>query len=81
MEQTEEQQTEKKGGAKTYSKISMILGSLWIVVGTILRAVGVFVSTITESDIITSGFAIMAVWSPTYISMWLDKLTKAREPE
>lgn len=75
------EQTEKKGGAKTYSKISMILGSLWIVVGTILRAVGVFVSTITESDIITSGFAIMAVWSPTYISMWLDKLTKAKEPE
>jgi len=71
-----EQLQEKKAGAKIYSKIAMIFSSVWIAGLTILKALKVF--DIAETDIIYSGISIVAVWSPTYMSIWLDKIKEIR---
>jgi len=67
---------EKKAGAKVYSKFAMIFSSVWIAGLTILKALKVF--EINETDIIYSGISIVAVWSPTYLSIWLDKIKDIR---
>lgn len=72
MEQKEEMTEKKNNGAKTYSKIAMIFSSVWIAVLTILKACKVLQIEIT--DIIYSGIAIVCMWSPTYLSIWLDKI-------
>lgn len=66
----------KKGGAKVYSKFAMIFSSLWIAGLTVLKALKLF--EIAETDIIYSGISIVAVWSPTYLSIWLDKIKDIR---
>ena len=54
------------------SKVAMIFASLWIAVLTIMKAFGIF--DIEISDVIYSGIAIVSVWCPTYLSIWLDKI-------
>lgn len=70
------QEQEKKAGAKVYSKFAMIFSSLWIAGLTVLKALKLF--EIAETDIIYSGISIVAVWSPTYLSIWLDKIKDIR---
>lgn len=70
---TETQTTEKKTlGAKMLSKVAMIFSSLWIAVLTIL--VGLKVIELDINDIVTSGVAITAVWTPTFVSIVTDKI-------
>lgn len=69
--------TEKKElGAKEYSKVAMIFASLWIVTFTILK--GLKIMNVEMTDIIYSGISIVAVWSPTYLSIWLDKIKEIK---
>lgn len=62
----------KKLGAKLLSKGAMIFSSLWIAVLTILKGYGKIELDINE--IIYSGVAITAVWTPTFISIITDKI-------
>lgn len=66
-------ETQKKPfGAKNISKYSMIFAGVWIAVLTILKGAGKI--GLSMSDIIYSGIAIAAVWTPTYFSIFLDKI-------
>ena len=61
-----------KIGAKLLSKGAMIVTSLWIAVLTIMKGYGKINLSIEE--IIISGAAITAVWTPTFISIITDKI-------
>lgn len=61
-----------KIGAKLLSKEAMIVSSLWIAVLTIMKGYGKINLSIEE--IIISGAAITAVWTPTFISIITDKI-------
>ena len=61
-----------KIGAKFLSKGAMIVSSLWIAVLTIMKGYGKINLSIEE--IIISGAAITAVWTPTFISIITDKI-------
>ena len=62
----------KKFGAKNMSKGSMLFSGVWIAGLTLLKGAGKISLTIQE--IIYSGIAIAAVWTPTYFSILLDKI-------
>lgn len=61
-----------KIGAKLLSKGAMIVSSLWIAVLTLMKGYGKINLSIEE--IIISGAAITAVWTPTFISIITDKI-------
>lgn len=61
-----------KIGAKLLSKSAMIVSSVWIAVLTIMKGYGKINLSIEE--IIISGAAITAVWTPTFISIITDKI-------
>lgn len=54
------------------SKGAMIFSSIWISVLTILKGFGLIGLDVNE--IIISGIAITAVWTPTFISVVTDKV-------
>lgn len=78
-EKTEEKKpvTKKKLGAKQLSKLAMIFSAIWIAVLTIFKGLGVIKLEI--NDIIYSGLAITAVWCPTFVSVYFDKIKIMRE--
>lgn len=67
----------KEIGAKLLSKGAMIFSSLWIAVLTIAKGYGKIELSIDE--IVYSGVAITAVWTPTFISIITDKIKGAKE--
>jgi len=72
-EKTElEIQDEKKMGAKQYSLFAQIFSGVWIAVLTILK--GLKILSLDLGDIIYSGIAIAAIFSPVYFSIFLDKI-------
>ena len=57
--------------AKETSKAAMIFSTIWVIVMAILApALG---WRITVDEIIKVGLAINVIWSPIYLSIWLDK--------
>jgi hypothetical protein len=58
--------------AKTSSHIAMMIAVLWVGTLTILK--GLKIITLEIQDIIFSGGTIAAVFSPTFVSIWLDKI-------
>lgn len=63
----------KKGGMKAYSKRAMVFSSVWLVVATVLRAV--LKVNISMQDILIVAVSIVAIWTPGYISIWIDKVS------
>ena len=72
----ENHQEKKQAGAKEYSKLAMIFATVWVVVMTILKSVHVI--DLSISDIVASAAAVVAMWAPTFVSMWLDKIRQIR---
>jgi hypothetical protein len=58
--------------AKTTSHLSMIAAGLWIMILTVLK--GLKKISLSENDIIYSGVAVAAVFSPVYFSILMDKI-------
>jgi uncharacterized membrane protein len=58
--------------AKDTSHVAMIVGAGWIFAATVLKALGVF--AIEETDIISSGLSVIAVFSPVYANMIITNL-------
>lgn len=77
MQENTAEPAEKKLTAKALSKAAMICATLWVAVLTILRGLG-FLRELNETDIIYSGVAMVGFWSPTYLSIWLDKIKSIR---
>ena len=71
------EETKKQLGAKTLSKISMIFSSIWIMAGTVLIGLGLL-KNLSVFDVIYSAVGVVAMWSPTYLSVWLDKIKDIR---
>jgi hypothetical protein len=69
-------QEEKKLGAKQYSLFAQIFSGTWIAVLTILKGLKIIALELT--DIIYSGIAIAAIFSPVYFSIFLDKIKEIR---
>ena len=67
-----EQPVKKTFGAKNLSKHSMIFSGVWIAGLTLLKGAGKV--SLSISEIVYSGIAIAAVWTPTYFSIFLDKI-------
>lgn len=65
-----------KIGAKAQSRFAMIFSSIWIATLTILKGAGIV--DLLMNDIMMSGIAITAIWTPTYLSIFLDKIKEIR---
>ncbi|MGL4982804.1 MAG: hypothetical protein ACRC4W_08145 [Treponemataceae bacterium] len=63
-------------GAKDYSLFSMVFAGVWICGWSIYK----FLTTpiIEIDDIIKSGIAIAAVFSPVYFSIFIDKIKEKK---
>lgn len=59
-------------GAKLLSKLAMAFSSLWIASLTVLKGLGKI--DLDIGTIISSGVAITAVWTPTFVSIVTDKI-------
>jgi len=81
----EEKQTGKGVSAREVSKTSMIIAGVWIAVLSLVKAFWGFVSErpfgLEMSEIIWSGIAIAAVFSPVYMSIFLEKVKDLRGPK
>lgn len=62
----------KNIGAKILSKGAMIFSSLWIAILTILKGMGKI--SLSVNEIVVSGVMITAVWTPTFTSIFIDKI-------
>lgn len=60
------------GAMKKSSRRAMIFSTIWIITATILK--DVFNFDIPMSDILTVAVSIVAIWTPGYISIWIDKV-------
>ena len=60
------------GAMKKSSRRAMIFSTIWIITATILK--DVFKFDIPMSDILTVAVSIVAIWTPGYISIWIDKV-------
>lgn len=67
----EEKETKKKG-AKKMSAFAMFFSSTWIAGLTLLK--GLEVISLSVQEIIYTGLAITAVWCPTFVSIYFDKI-------
>jgi hypothetical protein len=76
MSDDKELQEGKKMGAKQYSLFAQIFSGLWIAVLTILK--GFKIISLELGDIIYSGVAVAAIFSPVYFSIFLDKIKEIR---
>jgi hypothetical protein len=66
----------KKPGAKRCSLFAQIFSGTWIAVLTVLK--GLSIIALETSDIIYTGIAIAAIFSPVYFSIFLDKIREIR---
>jgi len=68
----------KTASAKEISKWSMVVAALWIGVLSLVKAAWPAVSSgefgLAMGDIILSGLALAAVFSPIYFSIFLEKI-------
>jgi len=66
---------------KEVSKWSMVLAIVWIMVNTIVKGVlqAKGMEYLSMVDILLSGILIPGVFSPAYISIWIDKIKAIKE--
>jgi len=76
--------TKKTVSAREVSKWSMVVAALWIAILSMLKAFWSVISGpnsifgLDMNEIIYSGLALAAVFSPIYMSIMLDKLKELR---
>lgn len=70
-----------KGSAKEMTKKSMIIAALWIACLSLAKGIlSIFDKEFLDiSDIILSGVSIAGVFSPVFISVWLDKIIELKK--
>ena len=74
---SETEVTEKNTtGAKNLSKWTMFFASLWIAILTVLK--GMKIIDLSINEIIISGGFMCIMWSPTYLSIFLDKIKEIK---
>lgn len=68
---------EHKAGAKLCSRLAMVFSSAWIAVLTVCK--GAKLIDLSIDEIIFSGVAIVGIWCPTFVSVYMDKIKEIRE--
>ena len=63
--------------AKICGKIAMAFSSVLLVVMLLLKGLGKI--DIEMWDVIQTCIAIVAMWAPTYVSTWIDKIKELKE--
>lgn len=76
-EKTEEKTEEKKLHAKPVSLIGQIVAAVWVAGWSAFYLIK-NVSNVQITDIIFSGLAIAACFSPVYFNLLLDKIKEIR---
>lgn len=61
----------KSGAMKKASRRAMMFATVWLIVATLLK--DLFGFSFPMSDILTVAVSIVAIWTPGYISIWIDK--------
>lgn len=71
--QARKKRANKKGSGamKKASRRAMMFATIWLIVATILKDLLGF--DFPMSDILTVAVSIVAIWTPGYISIWIDK--------
>lgn len=71
--QAKRKRNDKKssGAMKRASRRAMMFATIWIIVATVLK--DLFGFNFPMSDILTVAVSIVAIWTPGYISIWIDK--------
>lgn len=71
--QAQKKRNNKKGSGamKKASRRAMMFATVWLIVATILK--DLFGFNFPMSDILTVAVSIVAIWTPGYISIWIDK--------
>ena len=59
------------GAMKKASRRAMMFATVWLIVATLLK--DLFGFSFPMSDILTVAVSIVAIWTPGYISIWIDK--------
>ncbi|MDR0400247.1 MAG: hypothetical protein LBH51_04820 [Treponema sp.] len=71
----------KSTDAREISKWSMVVASIWIAGLSLLKAFWPLLSGtefgLTMNEILLSGVVLAAVFTPVYLSLWIDKFTMA----
>ncbi|MDR2785004.1 MAG: hypothetical protein LBB83_03715 [Treponema sp.] len=69
----------KTASASAISKWSMVVASIWIAALSLLKAFWPVLSNtefgLTMNEILLSGVVLAAVFTPVYLSLWIDKFT------
>lgn len=60
------------GAMKKSSRRAMMFATIWIIAATVLK--DIFKFEFPMSDILTVAVSIVAIWTPGYISIWIDKV-------
>ena len=60
------------GAMKKSSRRAMMFATIWIITATVLK--DIFKFEFPMSDILTVAVSIVAIWTPGYISIWIDKV-------
>jgi hypothetical protein len=63
--------------AKHTDLVTKIFSVLWIIVFTVLKGLGIVALSIAE--ICGSAAAIVAIFAPVWISIWLDKIAEIKK--
>jgi len=66
----------KATDAKVQSRAAMVLAAIWIGIGTVAKGLGFL--NLDVSDIIYSGLAIAACFTPVYFSIIMDKFKEIK---
>lgn len=74
---TVDNEKKKKGKAKISSLIAQIIAAIWVAVWSAMKFIKAG-GDINIRDVIFSGFAIAACFSPVYFSLILDKIKNIR---
>jgi NADH:ubiquinone oxidoreductase subunit 5 (subunit L)/multisubunit Na+/H+ antiporter MnhA subunit len=71
----------KTASAREISKWSMVVAAIWIAGLSLLKAFWHLFSSaefgLTMNEILLSGVVLAAIFTPVYLSMWIDKFTAA----
>jgi NADH:ubiquinone oxidoreductase subunit 5 (subunit L)/multisubunit Na+/H+ antiporter MnhA subunit len=71
----------KGANAREISKWSMVVASIWIAGLSLLKAFWPLLSGaefgLTMNEILLSGVVLAAVFTPVYLSLWIDKFAAA----
>lgn len=72
--QARKRSTKKNGNGamKKSSRRAMMFATIWIITATVLK--DIFKFDFPMSDILTVAVSIVAIWTPGYISIWIDKV-------